>query len=62
MDFAQTKLTKMEWESIEAPLPDTEKRILRLIMDGYYDLQIQQNDNPSLLSFMKIEYTITDCP
>ena len=57
MDFAQTKLTKMEWESIEAPLPDTEKRILRLIMDGYYDLQIQQNDNQSLLSFMKIEYT-----
>ena len=57
MDFSQTKLTKMEWESIEIPVPDQEKQILRLIMEGYYNINIKQNDNRSLLSFMKIEYT-----
>ena len=57
MDFSQTKLTKMEWESIEIPVPDQEKHILRLIMEGYYNINIKQNDNRSLLSFMKIEYT-----
>jgi hypothetical protein len=57
MDFSQTKLTKMEWESIEIPVPDQEKHILRLIMEGYHNINIKQNDNRSLLSFMKIEYT-----
>ena len=57
MDFSQTKLTKMEWESIEIPVPDQEKQILQLIMEGYYNINIKQNDNRSLLSFMKIEYT-----
>ena len=57
MDFSQTKLTKMEWESIEIPVSDQEKHILRLIMEGYHNINIKQNDNRSLLSFMKIEYT-----
>ena len=57
MDFSQTKLSKMEWESIETPVSDQEKQILRLIRDGYYDLNIKYNDNPSLLSHMKMEYS-----
>lgn len=57
MDFSQTKLTKMEWESIEIPVSDQEKQVLRLIQDGYYDVNIQSNHNLSLLSFMKIEST-----
>jgi hypothetical protein len=57
MDFSQTKLSKMEWESIEIPVADQEAKILRLIMQGYQDINIKQNDNQSLLSMMKIDYT-----
>ena len=57
MDFSQTKLSKMEWESIEIPVAEQEAKILRLIMQGYQDINIKQNDNQSLLSMMKIDYT-----
>lgn len=56
-DFSQTKLTKSEWESIEKPVLDEEKHILRLIQDGYNNINIKVNENHSILSFMKIEYT-----
>jgi hypothetical protein len=58
MDFSQTKLTKMEWESIEIPVSEPEKQVLKLIQDGYHNIDIQSNDNLSLLSFMKIESTL----
>ena len=57
MDLSQTKLSKMEWESIETPVSDQEKHILKLIQDGYHNLQIKTNDNESLLSYIKIEPT-----
>jgi len=57
MDLSQTKLTKMEWESIETPVSDQEKNILKLIQDGYQNLLIKTNDNESLLSYIKIEPT-----
>jgi len=57
MDFSQTKLTKMEWESIEIPVSETEKRVLHLIQEGYGNLNVKYNDNGSLLSFMKMEYS-----
>lgn len=56
-DFSQTKLTKSEWESIEKPVLDEEKHVLRLIQDGYNNINIKVNENHSILSFMKIEYT-----
>ena len=51
----QTKLSKAEWESVEIPVPDEEKRVLRLIIDGYATVNIKQNDNKSLFSCVKIE-------
>ena len=57
MDFSQTKLTKSEWESIEVPVADAEKKILRLIQDGYHDVNLKINPHPSMMSYMKIEYT-----
>jgi hypothetical protein len=57
MDFSQTKLTKMEWESIEIPPNEHEKRILKMIHEGFLDVTIKSNDNVSLLSYMKIEHT-----
>jgi len=32
MDLTQSKLTKAEWESIETPVSEPEKKILRVIM------------------------------
>lgn len=47
----------MEWESIEIPVSDQEKTILKLIQDGFDNLNIRYNSHQSMLSFMKIDYT-----
>ena len=56
MDFSQKKLSKVEWESIEIPVSDQEKVVLKLIQDGFENINIRQNSNLSLLSYIKIEY------
>jgi hypothetical protein len=57
MDLSQTKLTRAEWETIEVPVPEREKKILSLIVAGYRDLNIKSNDATSLFSFTKIDRT-----
>jgi hypothetical protein len=57
MDLSQVKLTKKEWSDVEIPVSDKEKEILRLILDGYHNVNIRYNRNPSLLSMMKIDST-----
>ncbi len=56
MDLNQSKLTKTEWTNIEVPVSDNEKTVLKLIMDGYADTNIQYNNNKSLISTIKIAY------
>lgn len=58
MDFSQSKLTKMEWESIEVPVSEQEAKILQLIIHGFHNIGIRENDGQSLLSYMKIQPTI----
>ena len=53
----QTKLTRAEWDSIEVPVQEDEKTVLRLIMDGYQDIDTKYNKTMSLFSFTKIEMT-----
>ena len=55
MDLSQTKLSKSEWLSVEIPVADQEKRILSLILEGYWNPDICTNRHLSLLSFMKVE-------
>ena len=57
MDLNQSKLTKSEWQNLEISVSEDEKRILKLIVDGYDNINIRYNDNDSLISTMKIEYT-----
>lgn len=57
MDLNQSKLTREEWENTEIPVSTEEKRILRMIIDGYDDVNIKSNENMSLFSFAKIEIT-----
>ena len=56
MDLNQRKLTKAEWDSIEQPVSQEEKKILQLIIDGYSDVNIHMNYHLSLFGFLKIEY------
>ena len=54
MEFSQVKLTKTEWESIEIPENDDEKKILQMIVDGYLDTSITVNKSESMMSFLKL--------
>ena len=58
MDLSQNKLTKSEWQSIETPVSDDEKKILKMIQSGYNDVTIRYNDHSSLLSVLKMQYNI----
>ena len=55
MDLNQNKLTRAEWETIEKPVSQNEKKVLELIMKGYNDTEIKLNDTRTFLSFTKIE-------
>ena len=60
MDFKQNKLTKSEWGSIEIPVSQQEQQIIRMITEGFNDVNISFNNNVSLLGFMKITPTTDD--
>ena len=47
MDLKQNKLSKTEWESIEKSVDDDEKKILKLIVDGYTDVNARYNETQS---------------
>ena len=55
MDLNQCKLSRQEWDSIEIPVSLQEKQILKLIIQGYENVNIKMNDHLSLFSFVKIE-------
>jgi hypothetical protein len=55
MDLSQTKLSKSEWQSVEIPVSDQEKRILSLILEGYANPDIRGNRHQSLIRTMKVE-------
>lgn len=57
MDLNQRKLTKAEWESIELPVSKSELDVLHLIRAGYHDVTIRMNNNMSIFTFLKIEFS-----
>ena len=58
MDLRQKKLTKKEWEMLEVPVDNAELTILKLIKDGYTNLNICRNSIQSLVGFMKINKNV----
>ena len=56
MDLKQRKLNKSEWESIEVPVTKEETQILKLIIEGYSNVNIKYNKNNSLFNHLKIDY------
>jgi hypothetical protein len=57
MDLKQRKLTKSEWESIEMPVNANELEILKLISEGYHNVNIKYNKHDSLFTYLKIDYS-----
>lgn len=55
MDLSQSKLTKAEWETIEVPVSDAEKNILKMIVDGFDNINVKINETQSLYSYTKID-------
>jgi hypothetical protein len=58
MDLNQDKLSKSEWNNIEVPVSEDEMKILKLIIEGFHDINIRKNNTLSLLSYMKIEHSV----
>jgi hypothetical protein len=58
MDLKQNKLSKTEWESIEKSVDGHEKKILKLIVDGYADVNIRFNETQSLNNYIRFDPSI----
>ena len=57
MDLKQRKLNKSEWDSIEISVSKAELDVLRLITTGYSDVTTRINNNNSIFTFLKIEFS-----
>lgn len=57
MDLKQRKLNRSEWDSIEIPVLRSEIDILNMIVQGYHDVNIRINNNNSIFSYLKIEFS-----
>jgi hypothetical protein len=57
MNFNQTKLTRSEWNSIEIPLNEDEIHILKFICKGYDNVNLVENDLPTIQQQLKMTYT-----
>lgn len=54
MDLRQTKLTKNEWDALEVPVPKQEQVILKMIYEGYSNLNHIFNYTLSVMAYIKI--------
>jgi hypothetical protein len=56
MDLKQKKLSKSEWNSIEISVSENEKEVLKLITQGYQNVNIKVNKTESLFTYLKIDF------
>lgn len=57
LDLGQNKLTRVEWESIEKPLPAREVAVLDLISAGFHNPSACHSTLISLLNYIKVPKT-----
>jgi|688.fasta_scaffold06068_18 hypothetical protein len=57
MDLKQNKLSKSEWNSIEIAVSESEKEVLKLITQGYNNVNIKVNKTDSLFTYLKIDFS-----
>jgi len=58
MDLSQNKLSKSEWENIEIPVSESEKKIIQMITKGFDNINIRDNDSQSLFMHIKMDKTL----
>jgi len=58
MDLRQTKLTKNEWDALEVPVPKQEQVILKMIYEGYSNLNHIFNYTLSVMAYIKISHDV----
>lgn len=58
MNFNQTKLSKSEWTNAEIPVSEEEMNVLKIIKNGFHDVNTTDNMNCSLFQLLKLEYSI----
>jgi len=51
----QSQLVKMEWDAIDVPVPPEEISILKLIVDGFQNVNITEGKTITLINYLKIE-------
>ena len=57
MDLQQRKLKRSEWDSIEILVSPDEIDVLQMIIQGYHNVNVKINNNNSIFTFLKIEYS-----
>ena len=57
LDLGQTKLTRVEWESIERPIDKREMDVLQLITAGYANPDVSFSLLVPLLEYIKVPKT-----
>lgn len=55
--LSQTKLSRSEWESIEKPVSESEMQVLKMINNGYENINIISNLSNSMITFTKLQVT-----
>jgi ATP/maltotriose-dependent transcriptional regulator MalT len=55
MDLSQNKLTKTEWNSIEVPVSEQEKAVLKLIDEGASNVNIRVNQHLSMIQYLNTQ-------
>jgi len=55
MEVNQHKLSRQEWEGIEVPVAEREMEVLKLIKNGFQNINIKYNKNSTFLSFAKLD-------
>ena len=54
MDLRQKRLTAEEWDALEVPVSKDELRILKLIHDGFDNVNITDNDTMIRISIQVV--------
>ena len=55
MDLTQRKLTREEWNSVELPISNDERKVIDLIKKGFHNTSILYNDTYTILSYLKLQ-------
>ncbi len=58
MDLKQNKLSKTEWESIEKSVDETEKKILKMIVLGYENVNVWYNETLSMNNYIRFDSSL----